>query len=101
VRIGKKIGKTFVSYGKSGVYVSRWIGGIRVSHFERTKKKRAPKEHVPNSWRKEKPEKIRYVPNRAPRKKKENPVEQPKPLSKRAVFYVTFFIVSIVWLIVI
>ena len=39
MRIGTKLGKTFVSYGKSGVYISRWIGGIRLSHFEVRKKK--------------------------------------------------------------
>jgi len=46
VRIGTKIGKTFVSYGKSGVYISRWIGGIRVSHFEAKKKGRHKPEKV-------------------------------------------------------
>ena len=47
MRIGTKIGKTFVSYGKSGVYISRWIGGVRVSHFEPYKKKLKHKDRTP------------------------------------------------------
>lgn len=39
IRIGRKIGKnTFVSFGKSGTYVSTWIGDTRVSKFTPRKK---------------------------------------------------------------
>ena len=39
IRIGKKIGKkTFVSLGKSGTYVSTWIGGYRFSKFNPSRK---------------------------------------------------------------
>lgn len=39
IRIGRKIGKkTFVSLGKSGTYISTWIGGYRLSKFTPSKK---------------------------------------------------------------
>ena len=78
MRIGTKIGKTFVSYGKNGVYASRWIGGVRVSHFFRNKKKVKKVQDVI-----------------------EKPVPAPKPMSKGVKwFYVGFFILSLVWLVI-
>jgi hypothetical protein len=48
MRIGRKIGKSFVSFGKSGTYVSTWIGGWRLSNFSPAKrnKKETKTEHV-------------------------------------------------------
>ena len=47
-RIGTKIGKkTFVSLGKSGTYISTWIGGFRISKFTPSKRTKAkPKEKI-------------------------------------------------------
>jgi hypothetical protein len=48
IRIGKKIGKkSFISIGKSGTYMSTWVGGFRISKFTPSKKTKVkPKETI-------------------------------------------------------
>ena len=38
-RVGKRFGKTYISIGKSGTYISRKVGDLRISHFKPAKRK--------------------------------------------------------------
>jgi hypothetical protein len=50
MRVGTKLGKkTFVSIGKSGTYVSTWIGGLRFSKFSPKRKSKKTKEETIHS----------------------------------------------------
>jgi hypothetical protein len=44
MRIGHKVGKSsYISFGKSGTYVSTKVGGYRISHLARPKKSKTSK----------------------------------------------------------